>query len=359
MSEKIVTVDAKLNSINGGTGCQTGITVTQGQRLRVITSPATQWKLSVGTKPTISCNANGFVWSQNGATFPFGTLVGTIDGVNFFHVGTNYDKPAPASGTLMLYCWDSNNADNAGTLSVRIISPNNNQITNVKTGTTYPSIAAAISGAGPGDTISIPAGTFNEDLHIIQAVTLIGAGSGKTSIKGSGTQSVITVQCNSGTTKLRDITITGGNQGNQYMGGGGILVYSGNLTVSSSVISGNTTSGTGGGIYADGGDFTLESSTVNNNSAGVSGGGVSVTSGNATISNSKITANSAEYYGGGICHNTASGSLVITGSRVENNSCSGQGTAVLNNGGTSCTATNSAFQGTCVGVTNNGGNSGL
>jgi len=46
---------------------------------------------------------------------PFGTLVGELSGV-FFALGTSFSGPAPKSGTLKLYYWDSNNADNAGSV---------------------------------------------------------------------------------------------------------------------------------------------------------------------------------------------------------------------------------------------------
>jgi PEP-CTERM motif len=48
---------------------------------------------------------------QNGLSLPFGSLVGSIDGT-FFLLGTSFSGPAPATGNLLLYYWDSNNSDN-------------------------------------------------------------------------------------------------------------------------------------------------------------------------------------------------------------------------------------------------------
>ena len=42
----------------------------------------------------------------------------------------------------------------------------------VGTGTTYPSIAAAMSAARPGDTVEVPGGEYNEQVHLVSGVTL-------------------------------------------------------------------------------------------------------------------------------------------------------------------------------------------
>ena len=41
----------------------------------------------------------------------------------FFTLGTGFSGPAPTSGTLKLYYWDSNNADNVGSVlaDVRVV----------------------------------------------------------------------------------------------------------------------------------------------------------------------------------------------------------------------------------------------
>ena len=49
--------------------------------------------------------------SQGGLSAPFGTLVGLI-GTTYFVLGTSFAGPAPASGNLLLFYWDSNNSDN-------------------------------------------------------------------------------------------------------------------------------------------------------------------------------------------------------------------------------------------------------
>ena len=57
------------------------------------------------------------LWTQGGLTAPYGTLVGQIDGV-FAPLGTSFSGPAWATGTLSLFYWDSNNADNSDSVRV-------------------------------------------------------------------------------------------------------------------------------------------------------------------------------------------------------------------------------------------------
>ncbi len=56
------------------------------------------------------------LWTQNGLSAPFGSLVGELSGT-YFLLGTNFFGAAPATGTLKLYYWDSNNFDNTELLT--------------------------------------------------------------------------------------------------------------------------------------------------------------------------------------------------------------------------------------------------
>ncbi len=62
--------------------------------------------------------------TQHGLTAPFGTLVGRID-TTYFVVGTFFSGPAPATGDLRLFYWDSNYADNSESVraTVRGVAP--------------------------------------------------------------------------------------------------------------------------------------------------------------------------------------------------------------------------------------------
>ena len=131
-------VEALANSSRGtGVGLDTGINLSAGQLFTVSVDPNDFW--SAGALPRWS-NADGLtgvrlatgtdesgaaagtqigadfgLLNQDGLSAPFGTLVGELSGV-FFALGTSFSGPAPASGTLKLYYWDINNADNAGSV---------------------------------------------------------------------------------------------------------------------------------------------------------------------------------------------------------------------------------------------------
>ncbi len=132
----VYVVGAQANSSSGGVGAST-ISLTGGQNFTVNVAPSDLW--SAGALPRWS-NADGLTgnlfatgtdnsgeaagtligqdfgtWTQNGLTAAFGTLVGEIGGV-FKVLGTNYTGAAWGAGTLNLYYWDSNSADNAGAI---------------------------------------------------------------------------------------------------------------------------------------------------------------------------------------------------------------------------------------------------
>jgi hypothetical protein len=131
-------VEALANSSSGsGVGLDTGITLSAGQAFSVTVNSNDLW--SAGALPRWS-NADGLthnlfatgsddsgepsgtligidfgLHTQHGLSAPFGTLVGELSGT-FFVLGTSFSGAAPASGTLKLYYWDSNNSDNTGSV---------------------------------------------------------------------------------------------------------------------------------------------------------------------------------------------------------------------------------------------------
>jgi hypothetical protein len=131
------TVDAAANSSNGGSGLNT-ISLTAGESFSVVVGVNDLW--SSGEIPRWS-NANGLaadlyatgsdesgkaagtligkdygLFSDQGASFHYGTLVGQIGSGSFFEVGTNYTGVASSAGTLKLFYWDSNSGDNTGSV---------------------------------------------------------------------------------------------------------------------------------------------------------------------------------------------------------------------------------------------------
>ena len=211
-------------------------------------------------------------------------------------------------------------------------------------GCAYSQVGPALAAANDGDTIKIGAGTYTGGLTINASVKLIGAGAGKTVIKGGGP--VVTIGTYAArsqpTVSLRGLTITGGvshssllssdwfgTEGVAATGGGveilpkadanGNFVGGAKVTITDSVITGNRVAPTttipagfpcpnghdctfawakGGGIDTFG-PLTLVNTTVSNNTAaGVAsdadGGGISVwRTGQLTLAGSRVTGNRA------------------------------------------------------------------
>lgn len=217
--------------------------------------------------------------------------------------------------------------------------------------------ALAKPGFVPGDTINVAAGTYlSQRPSITKAVNIVGAGAATTIINASATQaapaSTVTVNIpNASPNKavtISGVTITGGWA--PSFGGGGIAHFSGNLTVTDSVVTGNTAGGVantvgGGGIFALGQVFgtttplTLTRVTVSNNKTVLFGatafpGGGIYTTGSTTITDSTITGN------------TATGATAAAlGGGVYVNRLVASDNGVLTVGNTSITSNTSAFGG--------------
>lgn len=131
---------------------------------------------------------------------------------------------------------------------------------------------------------------------------------------------------------LRDITQAEGDMGDGGFGGG-IFNEAGSVTITDSVISGNTAKYSGGGIYSTvGAVLTVTGSQFTNNVANFQlpeyvdadsgsrfsyGGGIA-NLGTATISDSSFTGNYAHYNGGGL-YVTASSSTTVTSGTFNTN----------------------------------------
>lgn len=127
-----VEVFANQNSSSGGSALDTGLDLAAGDRLVSSVGPLDCW--SAGAANRIS-NANGLdglspapcqptgdfgFHSQDGETFRYGALVGRIDGSDWFLLGTDFDAVIGATGRLFLAYWDSNSADNFGSVTALI-----------------------------------------------------------------------------------------------------------------------------------------------------------------------------------------------------------------------------------------------
>ena len=154
----------------------------------------------------------------------------------------------------------------------------------------YPTIQAAVDAAQEGDTIRIGPGTFAGGIEIAKSVQLVGTAAGATTISGGGPVVTIGDAMAGPTVSISRLTVTGGSNDSKpasifgpgfFVAGGGVLVLEGaTVTISDSVISGNTvTAGTpqplcghpcsfasGGGI-ANWGTLTVTSTRIADNAA--------------------------------------------------------------------------------------------
>jgi hypothetical protein len=140
---------------------------------------------------------------------------------------------------------------------------------------------------------------------------------------------------NGGVASLYNSAVTG-NTASSYAGG---ISNGGILTIENSNISGNITTGrgsSGGGIESDGiyADLTITGSVVSGNAAtgdANSGGGIANTSGRVSLTNSVISGNTARSAGG--IHNE-SGTVFIDNTTLSGNVSASSGAAITNLFGT-------------------------
>jgi hypothetical protein len=110
-------------------GLDTKIEVSRYQLLVITASRSDRWSIKSSGGPTFSGNANGVsegvpfdVFVTLGEfTFPLGALVGSLDmGKTFFAIGTQMEMTVLRPGTLRLYFWDNDFANNGGSVRVDV-----------------------------------------------------------------------------------------------------------------------------------------------------------------------------------------------------------------------------------------------
>lgn len=166
------------------------------------------------------------------------------------------------------------------------------------------SLREAINTAAAGDTITVPASTYNlslGDLDVLVSVTINGTGAGSTIIKQ--TQPLQRVfETAAAAVNISRVTIEGGQGGASnivpgHLHGGGLHNHF-NVTLTNVTFTGNSapnidpanpTSGKGGAIW-NAGTMTLINVTIANNTAAVSGAGIG---GNAPTLTNTIVANNS------------------------------------------------------------------
>ena len=146
----IITVDARVNSSIGGSSGAGNISLLTGQSYRITADSSDLWNNAYPYEGWSNANglsgdfyglgtgvadANGDIpggdtsdligkswglYTQNGLTTFYGTLVGQIDDGPFFKIGTNYSFTPTINGTLRLYNFDIAQGDNLGSINVDV-----------------------------------------------------------------------------------------------------------------------------------------------------------------------------------------------------------------------------------------------
>ncbi len=170
-------------------------------------------------------------------------------------------------------------------------------------------IQECINFAAPGDTILIPAGTYNESLTLSEPISLTGASRATTIVRAITGQRVLTVTgaAIDNTVVISGLTLTEGDVsgGNACASidttncGGGILLTSNahplllNLTIS------ENQAFYGGGLYADAGsDLTLQNVEFVENRSVNSGGGLMAVESSLFLADSLFAGNTGRVGGG-------------------------------------------------------------
>lgn len=224
---------------------------------------------------------------------------------------------APQAGAATTYHVTNTGDSGAGSLRQAVIDANNNPGADI--------IVFDTSSAG---TITLTTG----DISIFDDVTITGLGAADSIISGNNNSRIFYVygvfSSAVQTVSISGLTMTDGSAVNS---GGAIFSRHSDLTLSGVVISGNTAGQTGGGIYSGdavaygGAPFTIIDSEISDNTAVGVGGGLNVyQAGNVTITNTVVSGNTSTL-GGGANFYYVGNISIVNSSFAENVALSGGG----------------------------------
>jgi parallel beta-helix repeat protein len=187
----------------------------------------------------------------------------------------------------------------------------------------YATVQKAVNVAGTGDVVHVGPGMFRGDVVMKAGVSLYGAGASLTTLRGTGTERVITATNIGSDVTISGFTITGGVRD----GGGGIGCDNHSaLTIMGNTITGNRAD-VGGGIYCGlDSSPTIMGNAITGNSAGLGGGIYCGFTSSPIITGNSISSNNATgtyAQGGGIF--CADSSVVIAGNIVAGNTADNSG----------------------------------
>ncbi len=318
-------------NLTAGTRQITGVTISGA------TSGSTgqSYTFNAAVSPSNATQPITYTWQADEQTTVTHTGKGTTDSVSFnwSSPGTKYITVTVDNGlgstktdshSITLSSWYVNGS--TGSDSNNCLSPS----------TACKTIGGAIGKASNGDTITIAAGTYAENLSVNKSLTFVGAGRDQTIVDGGASGTVFDILLNS-TVTLSKMTVRNGSSSGiyvrgaltlsqmrvfsntGYIGGAVFVSSSGRVTATNTTFDHNkTTTSSGAALLVDGGELRLENSTVSDNSPGAVH---NQNGGTVDIFNSTISGNTS-----GIVNNAT---LTMRNSTVANNS---PGNAISNSG---------------------------
>lgn len=128
ISVDVLALDHSYNS-SEGTGLDTGVDIEIGDVLAMVATGC--WSAGnnnrtsdadglVGPNPCSGDAWNFGLYTRDGLSAPYGSLVGKIGSGSFFIVGTAFSETTTTAGRLYLYYWDTFTPDNSGSVNVQI-----------------------------------------------------------------------------------------------------------------------------------------------------------------------------------------------------------------------------------------------
>jgi len=182
----------------------------------------------------------------------------------------------------------------------------------------------------PG-TVHVAAGTYNENITLVNGVSVYGAGAGSSIIDGDDNDSVVQANNITTATTFDGFTVT---DGTEFRGGGMYNTNCSALTVSNCTFSDNVAYFDGGGMYNGScSSVTITNCTFSNNTAPSDydttyGGGISSYTSTLSVTDCTFNTNTADYGGGMYSHIGVS--ATVTGCTFSGNSADDAGGGMYN-----------------------------
>jgi predicted outer membrane repeat protein/parallel beta-helix repeat protein len=237
---------------------------------------------------------------------------------------------APQAGAATTYTVTNTADSGAGSLRQAIADANNNAGADI-----------VVFDASATGTITLTTG----HLEISDDVTITGLGAAASTISGNSASRIFYIYNNAAslTVSISGLTMTDGNAlvpPNVFpvaSGGGAIFNRGNDLTLTSVVLTGNSTNGEGGavlsrkpssGLGATASLEIIDSEIIQNTASNNDGGGIAlIDTGDLTITNSIISGNQTVSRGGGV-YGKRVGNIAFSDSTIEGNSSSSSGGGV-------------------------------